>query len=140
MRIGKAICLAVSSLLLVGSLACPVGAMEVETVPPEQQLVIPVNPRSTGYFQMTVPGKTNMRMNESFSLPAGDSITIRASYTPADADLDFGLVDSDGVFHYVTGPSGSVNKTIQVRESGNYTLLIRNNSSSEVYVSGHVSY
>ena len=81
-----------------------------------------------------------MRMNESFSLPAGDSITIRASYTPADADLDFGLVYSDGVFHYVTGSSGSVNKTIQVRESGNYTLLIRNNSSSEVYVSGHVSY
>ena len=38
-RIGKAICLAVSSLLLVGSLACPVGAMEVETVPPREKQI-----------------------------------------------------------------------------------------------------
>lgn len=56
------------------------------------------------------------------------------------ASVDFGLVDSDGVFHYFNITDGSIDETIQVDESGKYTLQIRNNSNGEVKVSGFVNY
>ena len=50
------------------------------------------------------------------------------------------MVDSEGTFYYFNVTDGSVDKTIQVDESGDYTLQIRNNSNVEVEVSGFVNY
>ena len=54
--------------------------------------------------------------------------------------MDFGLVDSEGIFHYVNVTTGSIDKTIEVPENGNYVFAIRNNSESTVKVSGFVTY
>lgn len=75
-----------------------------------------------------------------FSLAAGERVTINASYFPTDAKVDFGLVDSDGIFHYVSVSNGTINQTIRISEQGNYTFAIRNNSSYTVNVSGFVNY
>ena len=76
----------------------------------------------------------------SFSLEAGETITINASYSPASASVDFGYLDPDGRFHFVNVTGGGVNYTFEVEERGSYTLAIRNNSSQTVSVSGTINY
>ena len=73
-------------------------------------------------------------------MAAGETVTIKASYSPFSASVDFGLVAPDGKFYYFNITDGSIDKTIQVDESGNYTLQVRNNSNYEVKVSGFVNY
>ena len=73
-------------------------------------------------------------------LEAGETVTINASYSPASASMDFGLIAPDGYFYYVNVDSGSINKTIRVDERGNYLLAVRNNSNRTVSVVGYVNY
>ena len=73
-------------------------------------------------------------------MAAGETVTIKASYAPFGASVDFGLVDSDGVFHYFNSTGGSIDRTILIEESGRYTLQIRNNSAYQVEVAGFVNY
>ena len=76
----------------------------------------------------------------SFVLMTGETVTIKASYAPFDASVDFGLVDEDGTFYYFNVTTGNIDKTIIISKSGNYTLQIRNNSTGEIEVSGFVNY
>lgn len=59
---------------------------------------------------------------------------------PFDANVDFGLITEDGVFHFLSVDSGSFDRTITVSERGNYTFAVRNNSSKTINVSGYVNY
>ena len=63
-----------------------------------------------------------------------------SNYSPENASLDFGLVDSNEKFHYINVTTGSIDKTIEIPENGDYTLAIRNNSSKSVKVTGVVRY
>ena len=76
----------------------------------------------------------------SFTMSAGETVWIRANYSPENASLDFGLVDSNEKFHYINVTTGSIDKTIEIPENGDYTLAIRNNSSKSVKVTGVVRY
>ena len=70
----------------------------------------------------------------------GDTITFDCTYSPKSASLDFGIIDSDGVFHYLECTSGSIYKSIKIDEADRYTLAIRNNASYAVTVTGTVRY
>lgn len=96
--------------------------------------------RATGKLNITIPAYTTKKASSSFSLESGESVTINASYSPSSARMDFGLIGSDGKFHYVSASNGSINCKINISERGNYTLAIRNNSSSSVQVTGYVTY
>lgn len=96
--------------------------------------------RASSRFNADIPGNIFFTANSSFPLDAGESVTIKASYSPSSASVDFGLVAPDGIFYYVTAAGGSVSKTFLIEESGHYTLAIRNNSGAEISVSGRVSY
>lgn len=140
MRFKKLICMVLLCMLTVGSISVPVNATEAETtslVNKAAQLAIS---RASGSFSMSISAKSKVLADSSFPMEAGETVTINASYSPFDASVDFGLVDSDGVFHYFNITDGSIDKTIRIEKSGNYTLQIRNNSSSEVKVSGFVKY
>lgn len=76
----------------------------------------------------------------SNGMEAGETVTIKAAYTPMDASVDVGLVDSDGAFHYFNVKNGSIDKTIRIETRGNYKLAIRNNSGNVISVSGYVKY
>lgn len=78
--------------------------------------------------------------DKAFPLESGETVSISAVYSPDDASMDFGLVDPEGVFHYFNVKNGSVDKTIKVEESGNYTFAVRNNSDVTVKVTGFVRY
>lgn len=96
--------------------------------------------RASGRFSMEIDGDTLLPANQSFPLDAGETINIRATYSPSSASVDFGYLDPDGLFHFVNVTGGSVNYTFEVEERGSYTLAIRNNSSRTVSVSGYVNY
>mgnify|MGYP003400552024 CR=1 FL=1 len=95
--------------------------------------------RASGEFEMTVSAKTKAIADSSFPLEAGETVRINASYSP-NGSVDFGLVDEDGIFHYINVTNGSIDKTIRVSERGNYKFQVRNNSSVAVKVKGFVTY
>ncbi len=95
---------------------------------------------ATGRFSMDVPGGTIVKANSSFPLEAGETVTIKASYTPFSASVDFGLIAPDGYFYYINVDDGSFDKTIKVDKRGNYTFAVQNNSSETISVSGYVNY
>ena len=47
--------------------------------------------RASGSFNMTVPAKSILRADKSFPLEAGETVTIKATYSPFSASVDFGL-------------------------------------------------
>ena len=99
-----------------------------------------IQPLATGKVDVSISAKKMATVGDSFSLSPGEAVTINCSYSPSWADLDFGLVTSDGSFYYVNTTSGSINKTIEVEEWGQYNFAVRNNSSVDVSVVGFVNY
>lgn len=96
--------------------------------------------RASGSFNVSVAPYARAKGDTDFPLEAGETVRIYATYSPESASLDFGLVDPDGVFHYVSAENGSVDTTFEIPESGNYRLGIKNNSGQTVKVSGFVKY
>ena len=44
--------------------------------------------RASGSFNMTVPAKSILRADKSFPLEAGETVTIKATYSPFSASVD----------------------------------------------------
>ena len=95
---------------------------------------------ASGRFNMDVPGNTTVKANSSFPLEVGEVVTIKATYSPFSASVDFGLIAPDGLFYALNTTTGSFDKAIEVNQRGYYTLAVRNNSSESIHVSGHVNY
>ena len=131
---------AASCLLVSAGAAETLAGYEMLAVSETAGLAQMVLPRATGSIDATVPASSLVYAGESFPLESGETVTINCSYSPASASMDFGLVDSDGIFYSLNVTGGSINKTIRVSERGSYTLAIRNNSSSSVRVVGFVNY
>lgn len=100
----------------------------------------PYTARATGEFDMNIPGKTIVAANSSFPLLAGEMVTIKATYSPFSASVDFGLIAPDGNFYFINVDNGSIDKTIKVEERGNYIFAVRNNSTGTISVSGYINY
>lgn len=129
-----------AGVVIAGSLGISASAVEVkEDVLTDRVIEMEIT-RATGSFNMTVPAKSMLRADDSFPLEVGETVTIKAVYSPFSASVDFGLVDSDGIFHYLRASNGTFDKTIEIEERGNYIFAVRNNSSSSVSVSGYVNY
>ena len=96
--------------------------------------------RAMGKFDMDVPGNTSVKADSSFPLEVGEIVTIKATYSPFTASVDFGLIAPDGLFYGINTQDGVFDKAIEVNQRGYYTLAVRNNSSKTIHVSGHVNY
>ena len=131
----KQLSLALACALVLSCLWVSAGAAEVSA--PEPELVVA---RATGRFSEDIPANTAIQTSVKLPLEYGEVVTIKASYSPFSADVDFGLVDSDGLFHYVNVTDGSVDISIEVDQRGTYTFAIRNNSSFSISVSGYINY
>lgn len=95
---------------------------------------------ATGRFSMDVPGNTTVKANSSFPLEVGEVVTIKATYSPFFASVDFGVIAPDGLFYGLNTTTGSFDKAIKVSQRGSYYFAIRNNSSETISVSGYVNY
>lgn len=130
----------VSSLLLALILAMSCMSVSAETtdyVEQENEIIVA---RATGRFTMDVPAHTSKQASSSFPLEVGEVVTIKASYSPFSANVDFGLIAPNGRFYYVTVTDGSIDQAIEITERGYYTFAVRNNSSYSINVSGYVNY
>lgn len=135
------LCMVVTGVMAIGCLCTSAGAIEgFETVSGEYETAETTIMRASGSFDITIKANSKMEADTAFSLAAGETVRIRAGYSPENASMDFGLLDSDGVYHYINVTTGSIDKTIEVPENGSYTLMIRNNSSKSVKVTGIVRY
>lgn len=56
---------------------------------------------ASGRFDMDVPGKTTVKAKSSFPLEIGEVVTIKATYSPFSASVDFGLIAPDGLFYSI---------------------------------------
>ena len=140
MQMKKAICMVLVCVLSVVILSIPANAVETESPSVKITAAEDIVPFATGSFNMSVPANSQTTASSSFPLAAGETVTIKASYSPFSASVDFGLVAPDGSYYYVNITDGSIDETVQVSESGSYTLRIRNNSKSDIKVSGFVNY
>lgn len=140
MRVKRIFCIALTCLLIVGSFSIQVGAVETDTTTLKGVKNNVVAPLATESYSINIPAKTKLSANTSFPLAAGETVTIKASYSPFSASVDFGLIAPNGTYYYFNITNGSIDKTIQVSEGGDYIFQIRNNSETEVRVVGFVNY
>lgn len=136
MRLRKVLSMVLACLLFAG-IATPARAAEFT---PQTVSASTVTPCGTNFFTVTVPAKSSAATNTAISLSAGETVTIKASYAPTSAKVDFGLVAPSGTYYYFSATDGNIDKTMEIPERGKYTLKIRNNSSTSVKVSGFVEY
>lgn len=135
------LCMVMTGMMVIGCLCTSAGAVDgINAASGEKESAETAITRATGTFDCTLEANSKGVLDTDFSLAADETVRIRASYSPENASLDFGLVDSDGVYHYVNVTTGSIDKTIVIPENGSYTLVIRNNSSKSVKVTGIVRY
>ena len=125
------------AVILVVSCLCGSANAEENVFVEEPKMVIS---RATGRFSMDIPAGTLRQSNSSFLLDPGEVVTIKASYSPFSANVDFGLITPDGWFYHFTVTDGSVDQAMEITERGEYTFAIRNNSSYSINVSGYVNY
>lgn len=142
MYLKRVICIVLSCVMVLGTMLVPANAVEVKnTTALDSSIVFSIwKQRATVSFSTEIPANRKAMANSSFPLVAGETITIKASYAPFDASVDFGVIAPDGKFYYFNVTGGSIDKTLIVDQNGDYTFQMRNNSGSEVKVSGFVNY
>lgn len=134
------LCAMLVSISMIGVFCAPVQAAELqdygETAAFEETAII----RATGSFNISVDAYKNVSADTTFPLAAGETVHIRAYYTPETADIDFGLIDPDGTYHFVKGEGGNINTIIEVPDTASYRLAFRNHSGFTVKIAGIVEY
>ena len=148
MKLRKIISLALVYTLIIGCFSTTTRAAEVPSdqnllnLEHEQLHILSSNiaPYALGSIDVTVSANSIAFASNQISMGAGETVTINCAYNPAYASVDFGLVDSDSVFHYINVTGGSINESIIIPERGTYTLGIRNKSSVSVSVVGFLNY
>ena len=140
MQIQRMLSMVLCCMLLVSMISLPANAAELQATTQEISFDNLISPYATGSFNWTIPAKTKAQGDIVFPLAAGETVTIKASYSPFSASVDFGVIAPDGGYYGFNITSGSIDKTIRVSESGDYIFQIMNNSSTEIEVSGFVNY
>lgn len=115
-----------------------VNATAIEAMPSENDSFVVM--RASGRFNMEVDGNSAVKASSSFPLEVGEIVTIKATYSPFSASVEFGLIAPDGLFYGLNANDGSFDEAIEVNQRGSYTLAVRNNSAETVWVSGVVNY
>ena len=131
----RLLCMVLTGAVMIGCLCTGTGAVdESNVVSYSFETTGTAIIRATGNLDWTIEANGTVLADTSFTMSAGETVRIRANYSPENASLDFGLVDSNEKFHYINVTTGSIDKTIEIPENGSYTLVIRNNLSKSVKV------
>lgn len=138
MSFKKVLTSALACAFLTACLSLPVGAVETTSNIDTQSNSIVA--RASESIRFNVSANKISVSRSTFSLEEDDTVTFDCTYSPKSADIDIGLVASDGTFYYASGSNGSISKTIRVSKRGSYSVAVRNNSSSSVTVTGIINY
>lgn len=109
MRLKRIFCMVMVSVMMISCFSVSAAAMGSDVEPAETNAVY-----ASGRFSMDVPANTTVRANSSFPLEVGEIVTIKATYSPFTASVDFGLIAPDGLFYGLNTNTGSFDKAIEV--------------------------
>lgn len=110
MKLRRTLCFVVAISIVFGC----VGMVAAEDVPK-----VAAVERATGSFKTTVKPGVIAKRTTKLPLEAGEEVTIKATYSPYSVSVDVGLIDSDGIFHFITVSDGIIDEKIAVTERGN---------------------
>ena len=133
MKLNRTICV----LLTLAAVLCCVSPAAMAAHGSEEDTI---GVYATSTIRFDVQPNTFAQSSTTIPLDVGDTVVIKAAYTPFSADVDVGIIDTNGTFYYVEVVGGSIDITIDITLRGNYRIAIRNNSSNLISVSGHVNY
>lgn len=125
--------LLLTCILILSCAVVPVGAVENSAV---NKVIM----RSTGQVNHTIQANSIIALSDWISLDKDEEVRYNCTYTSKSASVDFGLIDSDDVFHYQNCTSGSISETIRITKAGQYKIAIRNNASYSITVTGNIRY
>lgn len=140
MQMERIACIVIACILIIGTVVIPASAAETSPLAGQIFSFNILNPLATNSFSISIPANSTAQADSSFSMMVGETIIFKASYAPFSAGVDVGFIAPDGKFYYFSVTGGSIDQTIQVSQSGIYTIQIRNNSDAEIYVTGFVNY
>lgn len=126
--------LLITCLFALGCLTAPAEATAASNL--DTQAII----RATDRIEATISANKIATLGDSVSLDSGEVVTFSFTYTPRDANVQFGYIGVDGLFYGLSGYKGSIDKGIRVNQRGSYTLAILNDSNETVTVWGTVNY
>lgn len=130
MKKKQALCALLACLMLLGC------AMKVNAAEVRSDLV---SPCATAQLNQTVNANT-YALSGSFSMEKGEKVTFNVTYSPASASVYCGVVDENGTFQYLSSTNGSINGSIPIKANGSYQLMVYNNASVAITISGTVNY
>lgn len=96
--------------------------------------------RATQRIDADIAAGKTVKDVTAYPLEVGDVVTMNLTFSPPEANMDFGLIAPDKKFYSFKGDDGTFKEKIQVSMTGTYYLAIRNNSKSTVSVVGFVYY
>lgn len=96
--------------------------------------------RATQRIDADIAAGKTVKDVTAYPLEVGDVVTMNLTFSPPEANMDFGLIAPDKKFYSFKGADGTFKEKIQVSMTGTYYLAIRNNSKSTVSVVGFVYY
>ena len=130
----KALCAAALAVL---TLVCLAGAVCAGDIPPAESSAAAAEGAAPALFRTELQAGQVARADQPLHFVAGEVIRLNVSYTPA-GELDFGFLDPDGKFCYLKTSGDHIDKLIIVEKTGDHTLQIRNNTSTEIRLSGYI--
>ena len=101
---------------------------------------VQTSPYATTSFDWSISAGKIKKNSNRYPMLKNETITMEATFTPRDCDVDFGLIAPDGRFYYSSGSNGQIDQTIRVDQDGDYYLAVRNNSDKTVDAKGIVYY
>lgn len=135
MKLKKYFCMVSILVLIVSCFSVDAMATEMPSGADNMPVV-----QATGKFDIEVPAMSAVKAGSSFPLEVGEVVTIKATYSPFSANVDFGVIAPDGLFYGLNATNGVFDKSIKVTQRGNYYFAVRNNSSVTISASGYVNY
>ena len=99
-----------------------------------------VSPKAINRVNTIIPPGGITKVGTPLSMESGETITINCTYSPRNADADFGLITPTNTFVFVEGKNGSCNHTVELNKTGSYYFAVRNNTTEPLEVLGYVYY
>lgn len=93
-----------------------------------------------GRFTFSVRSNSVGKNASGITFEAGETAVIKGTVSPIDADVEYGFVDSNGLFYGVKAQDGVMDYTFTIGTRGTYYFTVVNNSSVTVSVSGYINY
>lgn len=135
MRLKRILCIILTLIIAISSVGR--SALALEGSDPKTEIS---SVRATGKFNLTVPANSLVQSGKNFPLEAGEVVTIRATYSPTSADVEFGVIAPDGLFYGLSAEKGAFDESFEVDQKGYYRLAVYNNSGDDISTSGFINY